>query len=226
MTAIKYIFLFVLTIGTLQGQSKKELQKKYEDLQKKNLNVEKSNARLTEKVENLTERVKRLEKELATAQESRELALKFKDEALKSRDIALKEKEGALEAQIKVLKSKEALFEEKKRMEEIFAKVTKGKSNLKQITIAGRYYKEGASNEDGGYMDLFEDGTLYLKVSKEEKKESMLDGISGTYKLRGSRLTFIVSIFTITKAIEATVSGNRITILNDHGKKEVYIREK
>ena len=224
MTQIRAIIVLLLLLGivNLQAQSKKELQNKYEELQSKNLKLEKSNVSLKVQVENLTERVERLENQLLVAKESEKAALEAKELALKAKDVAIKSKEAALQAQIETLKSKEALFEEKSRMETIFAREVKGKSNLRRMSIAGRYYEEG--NPKKGYIELFDDGTLYAYVGGKDKK-SLLNSIGGTYKLRGDNITLIVSIFTIPKAINGTINGNRLTTISDTGEKTVHIRK-
>jgi cell division protein FtsB len=224
MTQIKIIIVLMLLFGVVnvQAQSKKEVQKKYEELQSKNLKLEKSNVSLKAQVENLTERGERLEKELLIAKESVKAALAAKEIALKAKDAAIKSKEVALQAQIETLKSKEVLFAENSRMEEIFAKEVKGKSNLRRMSIAGRYYEEGDS--DKGYIELFEDGTLYIEAG-EKDEDSLLKSAGGTYKLRGNEITLVISIFTIPKAIKGTINGNQLIVISDTGETKVYIHK-
>jgi hypothetical protein len=160
---------------------------------------------------------------LLIAKESEKVALAARELALNAKNVAIKSKEAALQAQIETLKSKEALLEEKSRMEEIFAREVKDKPSLKRISIAGRYYEEGSS--DKGYLELFEDGTLYGSAGAGDKK-SILSGVGGTYKLRGNKITLIMSIFTIPKAFNGTIDGNRLIMIGDTGKETVHIRKK
>jgi len=227
MTQIRAIIVLLLLLGVvnLEAQSKKELQNKQEELQSENLNLEKSNVSFKVQVENLRERVERLENQLLVAKESEKAALEAKELALKAKDVAIKSKEAALQAQIETLKSKEALFEEKSRMETIFAREVKGKSNLRRMSIAGRYYDEGDTGPNKGYIELFEDGTLYATLGDKQDKKTLLDSVGGTYKLRGNKITLIISIFTIPKAVDGTIDGNRLTTTSNTGEKTVYIRK-
>lgn len=196
------LLLLLLEVTNLQAQSKKELQEKYEQLQRQNLKLETSNTLLNTQVGMLTERIKHLEKELLIEKEAARSALVAKEAAEKS---------------------KEALFEEKSRMEEVFRREAKGKSSLRQMSIAGRYYREDNAAKEREYIELFEDGTLLTVLSKTEKN-NLLESVTGTYKLKGSRITFILSIFTITKAVDGTINGNRL-IFTEKGKNTVYVRE-
>lgn len=228
MTQIKVVIVLLLLLAVVntQAQSKKELQNKQEELQKKNLNLEKSNVSLNVQVENLTKRIERLENQLLIAKESEKAALAAKELALKVKDAAVKSKEEALQAQIETLKSKEVLFEEKSRMEEIFAREVKGNSNLQRMSIAGRYYEERDTGPNKGYIELFEDGTLYAALGdKEEGEKRILDSADGTYKLKGNKVTLIISLFTIPIAIDGVINKDRLTTTTNTGDKAVYIRK-
>ena len=186
--------------------------------------MEKSKAAHEVEVESLKARVERLEQDLDLSRKSEEKALEAKEEALKAKEEASKSKELAMLAQIEAMKAKEALFQEKKRMEEIFAREVKGKASLQKMSISGRYYTEKDKAKTGEYIDLYEDGTLLL-VAPENEKKSLINSVTGTYKLNGNRITLILNLFTMSNAVDGRIEGNRI-ILIDEGKEKVYIRQK
>lgn len=214
----------MITGANLHAQSKKELQQQLDALQKSNVQLEKSNAVLSAKVESLTARTTQLEKALEASQKSTQNAEAARDNAMVAKEEATKAKEAALQAQIKAMNAEKAAIEEKQRMEDIFNKEVKGKTSLRQKSIVGRYLLEKDLSGKEGYIDLFEDGTLLLK-GPESEKNPLLSSITGTYKLNGNRITIIVTLFTISNAIDGTIEGNRLVLINE-GEKGVYIREK
>jgi hypothetical protein len=218
------LILLITNALTTHAQSKKDLQQQLDELQKSNLQLEKSNAVLNTKVENLSARITQLEKALETSQQSEQNAEAARDNAILAKDEATKAKEAALQAQIKAMNAEKVAIEEKQRMEDIFNKEVKGKSSLRQKSIVGRYFLEKDLSGKEGYIDLFEDGTLLLK-GPESEKNPLLSSITGTYKLNGNRITLIVTLFTMSNAIDGTIEGNRLVLI-DNGKKNIYIREK
>lgn len=224
-TPLKYLILFTLLLTTLtsHAQSKKELLSKNDELIKANITLEKSNSVLSLEVENLAEQIKRLEKELSETKEAEKEALAEKNKAIVAKDEAIKARELAMKAELETMRAKEVLLQEKQRMEELFLKETKGKSSLRLKSIAGRYYDE-KGEKDKGYIDLYEDGTILVAAPKKEKEKSPINSITGTYKLRGNKITIILSMFTMTQVTEGRFDGNRL-IVAEGEKKTVYIRE-
>ncbi|MCP4438637.1 MAG: hypothetical protein GY810_06795 [Aureispira sp.] len=225
---IKLTLLLVFLLGSINGQaqSKKELLKKYNELQKSNLKLETANSALTVKVEVLTESLERLEKDWDALKISEQEALVAKNKAITAQNEALKAKEIAIQAQIEAMRAKEAVMEEKQRMEEIFAKAVKGKSSLRKMSIAGRYIPEKKDDKTGDYIDLYEDGTLLLAMNKNNEDSKLpMNSVTGTYKLKGKRITLILSLFTMTNAVDGTLEGDRLVVI-EKGKETVYLREK
>lgn len=216
---IQFMLFIILLMSNLSGQaqSKKELLQKNEELQKSNLKLEKANATLTEKVKNLEEQAKRLEAALATAESAEKAALLEKEKALVAREMAL-------QAKAEADKAKEIALQEHKQMEEILAKASQENPKLRQTSIAGRYYLENEEKRKGEYIELFDDGTLLIKLPKSDKN-ALVNNISGTYKLKGgNKITLIATLFTMTTATNGRVEGNRL-IVTAKGKEEIYIRK-